>query len=233
MRRSGWLGLAAGVMLLAGWDARAQGRLVVVELFTSEGCSSCPPADEVLSDLARTRPDVLPLAFHITYWDRLGWPDPFALRAATERQRDYAATLRTDTIYTPQMIVDGRADVIGSDRGAVLAALRHAAATLPPPVALRLARTGGRVSVDIGAGGAGHAGSLLLVGYDGAHRTIVALCENAGRTLSESNIVRSLARVADWRGGAMSMQAAAPAGEHLAAILQAPDGQVLGAARLE
>ena len=88
MRRSGWISLMAVAALACAAPAWAQGRPVVVELFTSEGCSSCPPADEVLSGLARTRPDVLPLAFHITYWDRLGWPDPFALRAATERQRD-------------------------------------------------------------------------------------------------------------------------------------------------
>jgi hypothetical protein len=206
---------------------------VVVELFTSEGCSSCPPADEVLSDLARSRPDVLPLAFHITYWDRLGWPDPFALRAATDRQRAYAATLGLDSIYTPQMVVDGKLDVVGSDRGGVLDALRHAAAALPPTVSLRLARAGGQVTLDVGEGGRAREGSLLLVGYDAAHRTSVARGENAGRTLTESNVVRGLVRVADWHGAKLTVQAAAPAGERLAAILQAPDGQVLGAARLE
>jgi hypothetical protein len=240
MRGSIWLGLAAAAVIggVGAPAARAEGRPVVVELFTSEGCSSCPPADEVLSDLARSRPDVLPLAFHITYWDRLGWPDPFALKAATDRQRDYAVLLGSDSIYTPQMVVDGRADVVGSDRDGVLAALRHAASTRQAPVALRLARAGGQITLDVGAGtlGAGTGAaraSLLLVGYDTEHRTKVARGENAGSTLTESNVVRGLARVADWHGAAMTVSAAAPAGERFAAILQAPDGQVLGAARLE
>src|SRR5579859_2803882 len=134
--------IAAATLVLscAAVTAAAETRPVVVELFTSEGCSSCPPADALLSELARSRPDVLPLAFHITYWDRLGWPDPFALRAATDRQRDYAGTLGLDSIYTPQMVVDGRRDVIGSDRGSVLAALHQAAAAAPPPVPLHLVR---------------------------------------------------------------------------------------------
>jgi hypothetical protein len=237
MHASVWAGLlaAAAVMVVGGiTPARAQAlaRPVVVELFTSEGCSSCPPADKVLTELARARPDVLPLAFHVTYWDRLGWPDPFALAAATERQRDYAATLGLDSLYTPQMVVDGRTDVVGSDRGGVLEAVRSAATTGPAPVALRLARAGGQVTVEIGASPAGK-GSLLLVGYDPEHRTRVARGENAGSTLTETNVVRGLARVADWRGAALTVQAAAPAGEQLAAILQAPDGRVLGAARLE
>ncbi len=212
--------------------AKAQTRPVVIELFTSEGCSSCPPADAFLSELARSRPDVLPLAFHITYWDRLGWPDPFALRAATDRQSDYARVLGLDSIYTPQMVVDGRTDVVGSDRGGVLAAV-HRAEAAAQAVPLRLARAGAKVTVEVGDGAHGRQAEVLLVGYDPAHRTAVAHGENAGRTLTESNIVRGLMRVADWHGAHLTLNAAPPAGEKLAAILQAPDGQVLGAARLE
>jgi hypothetical protein len=240
MHGSVWVGVAAGVAALAASiggsvadTPRPPARPLVVELFTSEGCSSCPPADALLSDLARSRPDVLPLAFHITYWDGLGWRDPFALRAATDRQRNYAATLGLDGIYTPQMVVEGRQDVIGSDRASVLAALRQAAAALPPPVPLHLVRAGGLVTLEIGEGGRVRQGSVLLVGYDSAHQTAVARGENAGRTLTESNIVRGLARVGDWHGAPMTVQAAPPAGERIAAILQAPDGQILGAARLE
>jgi hypothetical protein len=230
MRGAVWLGLAA--MVASVPTAGAQTRPTVVELFTSEGCSSCPPADAVLSDLAAAGPDVLPLAFHITYWDRLGWPDPFALTDATDRQRDYAAMLNLDSIYTPQMVVDGRTDVIGSDRGGVNAAVRHAAAAAPPAVPLRLARAGRQIVLEVGEGAGGRA-SLLLIGYDSEHRTKVRRGENAGSTLTESNIVRGLTRVADWHGAKLTVQAAPPAGERLAAILQAADGQVLGAARLE
>jgi hypothetical protein len=238
MRGSVWLGVAAmaltGATLAGAASARAEpARPVVVELFTSEGCSSCPPADELLSELARSRPDVLLLAFHITYWDRLGWPDPFSLRAATDRQRDYAQTLGLDSIYTPQMVVDGRTDVVGSDRANVLAALHDAAAARPAPVPLRLTRAAGQVTLEVGAGAGAQRGSVLLVGYDAAHRTSVARGENAGRTLIESNVVRGLVHVADWHGGRITVQAPPVAGDRLAAILQAPDGQVLGAARLE
>jgi len=233
MRASILLSLAAVFLLGGAAVARAQSRPVVIELFTSEGCSSCPPADAVLSELARSRPDVLPLAFHITYWDRLGWPDPFALRAATDRQSDYARVLGLDSIYTPQMVVDGRLDVVGSDRGGVLAAVRRAAAAAQSSVPLRLARAGAGVTLEIGDGARGRDAAVLLVGYDAAHRTAVAHGENAGRTLTESNIVRGLVRVGDWHGARMTLQAAPPAGERLAAILQAADGTVLGAARLE
>jgi len=231
MRAMAWLALA--VALGASTPAWARDRPVVAELFTSEGCSSCPPADALLAELARSRPDVLALAFHVTYWDRLGWPDPFALAAATARQRAYAAALGLYSLYTPQLVVDGRIDVVGSDRGGVLAALRRAAADRAEPVALRLSREGGGIVVEIGAGAPGQRGALLLVGYDPLRRTRVARGENAGATLTEANIARGLAVAAEWRGEALTARAAPPEGERLAAILQAPDGRVLGAARLD
>ena len=186
----------------------------------------------MLSDLAASRTDVLPLAFHVTYWDRLGWPDPFALEQATQRQRDYAAILQTDSIYTPQMVVDGVHDVVGSDRRGVLAAIsrqfRAAAAAVP----VSLARTSGGVKVTIGAGAPANA-SVLIAGFDSQHSTAVRHGENAGKTLVESNVVRGLVRAGDWRGEAVSLQAALPAGEHLAALVQSSDGHILGAARLD
>jgi len=110
--------------------------------------------------------------------------------------------------------------------------LRHAAANQLPAVPLRLTRAGQQIVLDVGEG-AGGRGSLLLVGYDPVHETKVRRGENAGSTLTESNIVRGLTRVADWHGAKLTVQSAPPAGERLAAILQAPDGHVLGAARLE
>jgi hypothetical protein len=231
-----WVAVAAcvggGSVALAAEPAQPA-RRVVAELFTSEGCSSCPPADALLSELARTRPDVLPLAFHVTYWDRLGWPDPFAFEGATARQRGYAAMLGLGSIYTPQLVVDGTRDVIGSDRPAVLRALAGARAGTPEQVSLTLSRTAGGITAAIGTGRPEARATLLLAGYDSAHRTTVAHGENAGRTLTESNIVRELVRAGDWHGAAATLRATVPAGEHVAAILQARDGQILATAVLD
>jgi hypothetical protein len=201
---------------------------VVVELFTSEGCSSCPPADAVLTDLAQHQPDVLALAFHVTYWDYLGWKDPFGLPDATARQRAYAAAMRSDTVYTPQMVVDGQTEFVGSDKAAALSAIRAAAAK---PVALRIARDGNQMSVSIGTG-AGTA-RVLLVGYDVAHRTPVGRGENGGRTLLESNVVRSLTPIGAWSGAETAFHTPLPAGERVAVLLQTEAGRIIGAARLE
>src|ERR1700761_6678484 len=130
-------------------SAYAQEAPVVVELFTSQGCSSCPPADAFLSDLARQRRDVLQLAFHVTYWDSLGWKDPYSLDAATARQRAYARHLRDDGVYTPQMVVDGATGFVGSNRSQGLRAITGAD---PKPVRVNVARDGQALSISIGAG---------------------------------------------------------------------------------
>lgn len=226
------LGLAIGAwsggVALAG-SSPAPARPVVAELFTSQGCSSCPPADELLGEIASKRPDVLALAFHITYWDGLGWADPFSLRAATARQRDYAAALRLDTIYTPQLIVDGISDIVGSDRPGVLSAIEVAAAEQADPVALRVTREGGKARIVVGAGKG--EGDLVVIGYDPRHVTPVGRGENQGRTLAEFNVVRGVARAAAWRGGALDVTVDAPPGERIAVLLQAPNRRILGAAR--
>lgn len=203
-------------------------RPVVVELFTSQGCSSCPPADALLTELARN-PNILPLAFHITYWNNLGWRDPFSLEAGTDRQRAYQRSLHTDTIYTPQMVVEGQADVIGSDRASVAAAI--ARATIANPIRLTTRSSAQGLEVEVGAG-QGDA-KILLIGYDSQHKTVVARGENAGRSLSETNIVRSLTVLGSWNGKAITLASAPPAAERAAVLLQAPDGRILGAAIVE
>src|SRR5215470_2470293 len=100
---------------------------VVLELFTSQGCSSCPPADALLGELAQ-RPGIVALAFHVDYWDYIGWKDPYASPTNTQRQHDYAVALGLHMVYTPQMVVDGRTDVVGSERGDVETAIGRAAA---------------------------------------------------------------------------------------------------------
>jgi hypothetical protein len=230
MNRIGISALVVAAACAAISIARAAppARPVVVELFTSEGCSSCPPADDLLTELAGTRHDVLPLAFHVTYWNSLGWTDPFSLDVATARQEGYAHISAVGGPYTPQMVIDGTADVVGSERDHVLHAVQSAAAHTGDAVPVRLARAGDDVAIGVAAGTG--AGTVWLVGYDARHRTPVGRGENAGRTLVESNIVRSLVAVADWRGTALDLHRTAPAGERLAVIVQAKDGRILGAA---
>lgn len=214
--------------LLAPATAATLTRPVVVELFTSQGCSSCPPADALLRDLAQNRADVLPLAFHVTYWNQLGWHDPYSLNAGTARQASYNRLSAYGGSYTPQMVVDGRIDVVGSDRPAVIAALRTAQPG--PPIALTLARDGSEVAIDLGAG-VGEA-RILLVGYDPEHRTTVPRGENAGATLVEANIVRDLQTIGAWRGAALHLRHLWPQGEHIAVLLQTSGGTFLAAGSL-
>ena len=216
------------LLLLLTTPALAE-RLVVVELFTSQGCSSCPPADAALAELAKDA-SILPLGLHVTYWDRLGWKDPYSLPAATERQRAASARLGLDTVYTPQMLIDGRFDAVGSDRRAVAAALAAARADRGTEVPLSIAPEGGGVRVRLGAG-AGQ-GTVLLVGFDARHTTPVRAGENGGRTLTEVNVVRAIAPVATWAGQAAELSAARPAGERVAVLLQSKDGRMLATAVL-
>ena len=205
-------------------------RPVVVELFTSQGCSSCPPADAVVADLARTRPDLLALTFHVTYWNRLGWQDPFSFAAATERQRRYVALSVSPEVYTPAMVIDGQRDVIGSDRPAVAAGLARAVAAAQDSAPVVVSRHGSDVTIVIGHG-VGQ-GQVLLIGYDRLHDTAIGRGENAGHTLHEANIVRSMVVAGRWTGQTLRLEAAMPIGEAVAVIVQADDGRILGAGRL-
>ena len=221
-----WIVLLALQGMLAG-SARAGDSPVVVELFTSQGCSSCPPADAFLTDLARQRQDVLALAFHVTYWNYPGWRDPFSLDAATARQRDYARLLGEDEIYTPEMVVDGASAFVGSNRDDGLRAIERAVAK-SVPVSIRA--DGGQLTITVGSGTG--QGRILLIGYDRSHRTPVRGGENSGQTLVESNIVRTLTPLGSWVGTAVSLTAPSPAGERFAALIQSPNGRIIGAARL-
>lgn len=227
MKKAGLLPILLGLLLAAVPALAAQP--VVVELFTSEGCSSCPPADALLATLA-DEPGVLALSFHVDYWDGLGWKDPFSSAAATARQRRYAAEMGLDTVYTPQIVVDGRWQAVGSDRNAVDEALAAARGT-PPALAVALAIERGRARVTIGPDASGAAGVVLLVGYDRSRVDKVARGENAGRTLAHADVVRGIAEIGRFDGKPAAI--AAPIGwpaERLAAIVQAADGRILGAA---
>lgn len=225
-----FLSLALSV---AAWPAAAQQMPVVVELFTSQSCSSCPPADAFLSELSATRGDVLALDLHVTYWDRLGWKDPYSLDAATARQKTYADLLGSDQIYTPQMVIGGRREAVGSDRSQVIAAIAAAKADAARDAAVPLDIAIDGSHLRVGAGAGHGSATLLLVGFDARHTTAVRGGENGGRTLSEVNVVRSIDAVAAWDGRALAVTVDRPPGERAALLLQAPDGHFLGAALLD
>lgn len=222
--------LALPAIALGGAASAAIPALVVVELFTSESCSSCPAADAVLADLAETRPDLLPLSWHVTYWNRLGWRDRFSLPEATERQRRFAASLGHGQVYTPQAVVQGRLDLVGSDHAALLRAIRAVQDAPAAPVALQLVRDGAGLVVTVGDGTARSA-TLWLIGYDPRQVTAVGGGENRGRRLVHANVVRGVAPLGSWQGAPLRV-VAPPPGERLAVLLQAEDDTILAASRL-
>lgn len=200
----------------------------VLELFQSQGCSSCPPALEVLRQEA-DRPDVIALNFAVTYWDRLGWKDRFAKPAFTNRQWDYARFNRRAEVATPQLIVNGVGFVNGGDRTEVDRAIVRFAATRPGPP---LAAQGQTLS--IGAGPTSNDAIIWVVSYDPRTLSVpIGSGENAGRTLPHRNIVRELTSLGSWGGRAkqLKMPAAMP-GLKRALLIQAGLGGPIIAASL-
>jgi len=192
-----WTALATAAMLSTAAPAAAEGQnLTVVELFEAQGCASCPPANANVMALA-DRPDLLTLSFGVTYWDHLGWQDTFASEQYTNRQWDYARAFRRHEVATPEVVVNGRADVTGLDRGALDALIaREAASTGGPPVTI----ANGKVLVGDANGNAGRA-DVWLVRYDPAiEQVAIARGENAGRTLPHRNVVKELLNLGRWSG---------------------------------
>ena len=173
---------------------------VLVELFTSEGCSSCPPADAELAELVRDQPvagaEVIPLALHVDYWNNLGWKDPFSAAQFSARQNDYGRAFRLDSVYTPQMVVDGRTEFNGSDDARAAQAIRNAATTPRATVTLTATPKAATVRVSgaprVAPGD--HADVYVAVTEDGL-RSSVAAGENAGRRLAHVAVVRSLRKI--------------------------------------
>jgi hypothetical protein len=175
---------------------------VVVELFTSQGCSSCPPADAYLGDLAK-RDDVLALGFHVDYWNYIGWTDPFSSKLATERQQQYARAMNLDSVYTPQMVVNGASQGVGSDREAIGRLIDAAMSAPPPRPSFTIAHpAGGSIAIHIGGvpPAGGKPATVWLVTYDREQTTAVMQGENGGRTLKDYQVVRSFHDIGVWTG---------------------------------
>jgi hypothetical protein len=186
--------LLAGCATASGETPRDEAPLVI-ELFTSQGCSSCPSADKLLDKIARDgavlgRP-VAPLAFHVDYWDDLGWPDPFALPAWTERQRQYAEAIGDRSVYTPELVVTGRTGLVGSS----LIAATRAIAAAPRQIKITATATWTKDSITIDAKAPAGADVFVAIWQDNT-KTKVPRGENAGSTLTGDRVVRRLERVA-------------------------------------
>jgi len=217
---------------------------VLVELFTSEGCSDCPPADALLATLAAAHPisgaQAIVLSEHVTYWNHQGWSDPFSLEAMTQRQEDYVRRFGLDSSYTPQMVVDGTEQFVGSNARALIAAIEKEAKTPRQSVAIEGAHWNlGATQFSIRANASASAKLVVVLAADATHQEVSG-GENSGRTLHHTAVVRVMkefgADVADGRelklpGGPLAQKSEANGPVRLVAFLvDRKTGQVLGAA---
>lgn len=235
-------GIAMTGAMLAGGLAATPARAAsegpwAVELFTSQGCSSCPPADAYLGILAR-RPDIVALSFHVDYWDYIGWRDRFATRDTTERQRTYARVLKQRYVYTPEMVVEGMAHDTGRDRSAIekLLAVAQRSSTPRATPELSLAADGSLVVRLPAHRPQSEPAEITLMVYDRRHATPVASGENQGRMLDNFNVVRRVKPLARWDGSATSwsVDEHLQPGQGAAVLVQAAGhGRVLGCNKLE
>jgi hypothetical protein len=215
--------------------ARAADNVVLVELFTSQGCSSCPPADETLAQLA-DREDVLALSLHVDYWNYLGWPDTFAREEHTERQAAYRDRLGQKVLFTPQIIVDGTRSVPGFKRAMVKQAIAQAA-DAPQPVGIEIDSEDGMLHARISSDAAQHGPSTIWVAsYEDAAEVEIERGENAGRSFTYRNVVEKLMKVGPWQpDGPDSFPLPQPGpGEGIAVWLQDDrTGRILAASFVE
>jgi hypothetical protein len=186
------------VLALAG-AASAADNVVLVELFTSQGCSSCPPADETLAELA-DRQEVLALSMHVDYWNYLGWEDTFAQTEHTARQTEYRNRLGGKVLFTPQMIIDGSRSVPGYKRAMIDAAIAQAAKT-PHPADIDIVSDDSMLYARITSDGGHGPSTIWVASYEDAATVEIERGENAGRTFTYRNVVEKLMKVGPWNAG--------------------------------
>jgi hypothetical protein len=240
----------SALLLAAAGTLLASDRVpVLLELFTSEGCSSCPPADQLLETLDRTQPvanvELVVLSEHVDYWDGLGWKDPYSSAAITERQRDYGRKFHLDGVYTPQLVVDGRFELVGSRGGDVKSAIEKAAHDGKTSVSISQAeRQGNQIHfrLDVAALPSSAGSDAVFVALAESHaESKVLRGENSGRVLSHVASVRSLAAVGSLKAGnsfanEISLPVPQGAGRDLRIVAFVQDkatGRVFGTTRKE
>jgi hypothetical protein len=231
-----------GAAILAGAALPATARATMngpwaIELFTSQGCSSCPPADLQLGKLSR-RADIVALSYHVDYWDYIGWKDRFATHETTERQRAYARVLKQRYVYTPEMVVDGIGHDPGVSNEPIASLLAEAQRRSPRRATPELSRASdGVLTIKLAALKLDGPAEVVLAIYDRRHSTPVHQGENGGRTLENFNVVRHFETVSQWDGSAASWTVPADRfkpEQGMAVLVQHADhGPMLGCNKLE
>ncbi len=221
--------------------AQADPPRAVVELFTSQGCSSCPPADELLVEYSR-QPDIIALSLPVNYWDYLGWKDTLAHVAFTERQKAYAHSRSDRQVFTPQMIVNGKKSCIGSDRAQIEKAIQYTSngrKTLPVNVTVNEQSGTVTIQVEETPDTAQREAEVWVLPVLRTQTVPIERGENRGKTITYANVVRGLNRLGEWRGGSarfeMPLETARKGGDAYVVLLQSTDaarpGVILGAAK--
>lgn len=224
------------MLCLATTASHGADKLTVVELYTSQGCSSCPPADTYLGKLAE-RDNIIALSFHVDYWDYIGWKDPYALPENTNRQRAYARDLGMGYVYTPQMVVQGMAHTTGSNRGAVENLIRDLKGAKRLDISIK--HGDGGLVLDIPGGTFDDEDARIFIAtYDAKHENDVSRGENAGHKLAHYNVVREMTEIGTWSGEAIAMTVTEKmikmTGHDGCAVLvqSTKNGRILGAAKI-
>ncbi|MGO9545248.1 MAG: DUF1223 domain-containing protein [Rhodomicrobium sp.] len=238
---AGLLGLEFLSSPARGENAGAPVQMSVIELFTSQGCSSCPPADRLLKKLSE-RPDVIALTFPVTYWDYLGWKDTLARPENAERQRRYAAIQSDIQVYTPEAVVNGLKGCVGSDLSAIDTALKQTAPIVRrDAVPLTVRMDGGRLIIETGAAppGSKHkTGKVWVAAVRRSSAVSIHAGENSGNKVTYTNVVRGLTEAGEWEGAptsyAVPLSAPPKDGDMFAVFLQMDSlGPIVAAARID
>jgi len=203
VRRLAWMVFASAALIatpsIAISPVAAAEPLAVIELFTSQGCSSCPPADKLLDELARN-PGLIALSLPVDYWDYLGWKDTLALPGHTRRQRAYSRIRGDRQVFTPQAVVNGAAYALGSNKAAIEEAITRTRAASAMSVPVKLAVAGERIAVDVGAAADGTRGEVWLCPITRKVHVAIGRGENHDRDVTYTNVVRGWLKLGDWSG---------------------------------
>lgn len=217
------------LLVIMSINLASASRPVLLELFTSQGCSSCPPADKVIEELASSQSDtVFPVSFHVSYWNYLGWKDPFSLSENDTRQSIYARNFAKRSVYTPQAIVDGQYQTVGS-QSALLSKLIDQAYQKQIDIPIQTKESSKYLEITLNKNKSIKNAELLMFFIDKKHTTKVTSGENHGKTLTNINVVRGIRKLSDWDGKALNIRIAKPKHNAILVLQEKNQGKVYGA----